>query len=160
MNDSEHPERVDKFENPERGRRARNIFIASCLLFGIWTLFVALLLYCLIREQTNQHWASFAIIATAISIGLLTVIKAMVSLFLANDSIFPYSGQPTPMLNKLYESLSLDSQTNLALLAVVVISVLMNEKIITSESGLPIISAIIGYTVAKNINKEQDKKEG
>lgn len=148
MSDSEHP---------ERGRRAKNIIIASCILFGIWTLFVAVLLYCLLIQQINSHWVSFAIIVAAISIGLLTVMKTMVSLFLANDNIFPYSGQPIPMLNKLYESLSLDSQTNLALLAVIIISVLMNEKIITSESGLPIISAIIGYTVAKNINKEKDK---
>lgn len=144
-------------ENPERGRRAKNIFVSSCILFLIWTVFVAGLLYCLVTQQANQHWVSFAIIIVAVSIGLLTVIKTMVSLFLANDNIFPYSGQPIPMLNKLYESLSLDSQTNLALLAVVVISVLMNEKVITSESGLPIISAIIGYTVAKNITKEKDK---
>ena len=147
-------------ENPERGRRAKNIFIASCVLLGMWVLFVGCLLFYLRKDGSNQHWVSFCIVAAAISLGLLTAIKTMVSLFLANDNIFPYSGQPIPMLNKLYESLSLNSQTNLALLAVVVISILMTEKLITPESGLPIISAIIGYTVAKNINREHDNKDG
>lgn len=145
-------------ESTERGRRARNIFISSAVLIISWALLSIWLIHLLIANTNNDHWVSLIIVVVCLTLGLLITIKNLVSLFLANESIFPGSGQPIPMLNKLYESLALNSQTNLALFTVALISILMVEKVVSSEAGMPIISAVIGYTVAKNIHKES--KEG
>ena len=139
--------------------RSRNIQIASSCVLLLWTIYAGGLLSSLIWLQENQHWVSMCIVVIASVLAPAIIIKNAIALFIANDNIFPYSGMPVQMLNKLYEALLLSSQTMLALAFVTILAVLIAEGKVESQAGLPIISIIIGYTVAKDVSKEELKKE-
>lgn len=146
-------------ESIQRRIRSRNIQIASAIALSLWIVYAGWLLCVLINLQDNQHWISICIVVITSILALAIIIKNAIALFIANDNIFPYSGMPVQMLNKLYEALLLNSQTMLALAFVTIIAVLITEKKIESQAGLPIISIIIGYTVAKDLSKEEKKPE-
>lgn len=128
-------------------------------MLSLWAVFALLLIYWLTKAG-GEHWVSLGIIIASIILASIVLIKNAIALYIANDNIFPYSGMPVQMLNKLYEALALSSQAIIALIFVTVIGVLIAEGKVESQAGLPILSAVIGYTVAKEVSKEELKKDG
>lgn len=63
-------------------------------------------------------------------------------------------------LQRRNEFLATYTQTIVAVLIVVVLSVLMISEIVEPQAGLPIISAISGYILAKNISNKNSTGDG
>ncbi len=78
----------------------------------------------------------------------------VVALNQASKSIFPNSGAPVNMANVLLQSILAAGQIIAGLAILAVITVLMIEKFISSEVGLPIIAAITGYLVGRSFDNK------
>lgn len=67
-------------------------------------------------------------------------------------NLFPGSGDPANIARSFSDIAKTYSQLIVGLFVVLVITALLLEKIITPESGLPIISLIVGYILGSRIN--------
>lgn len=72
------------------------------------------------------------------------------AILVGNKSIFPGSGSPISMAQTLLSSIHVTIQHLLGALIIILICLLMVEDIITSEAGLPLLSAVSGYLLAKS----------
>lgn len=81
--------------------------------------------------------------------GALIVGIYCASIYVAYKSIFPESGRPISMSQALLSSLHMAGQILFGILAIVILAGLISVNTITSESGLPILSAIIAYLLGK-----------
>lgn len=84
-----------------------------------------------------------AIVLVMIAIYVFAIIVGM-------KSIFPGSGSPISMAQTLLSSIHVTIQHLLGALIIILICLLMIEDIITSEAGLPLLSAVSGYLLAKS----------
>ena len=84
-------------------------------------------------------------VASALILG-----NAAWSLYVAMKSIFPGSGVPIPMAHVLLSSMYLMAQQFVAIFLIITIEVLICSGKIESQAGLPIISAVVGYTLGKS----------
>ncbi len=106
------------------------------------------------------------IIIVSGAIVLLMILIYVVSLYYGAKNIFRGSGSPISMAQTLLSSIHITIQHLLGVLIIVLISLLMTEKIITSEAGLPLLSAVSGYLLAKTFKdvnitptKKNDRQE-
>ena len=76
----------------------------------------------------------------------------IVALILASKNIFSGSGSPVDMANVLFQSIMAAGQIIVGLAFLAIITVLIVAKDISTEVGLPIITAITAYLVGKNFN--------
>ena len=67
-------------------------------------------------------------------------------------NLFPGSGDPANVSRSFSEITKNYSQLILGLFVVLVITALLLEKIVSPESGLPIISLIVGYILGSRVN--------
>lgn len=67
-------------------------------------------------------------------------------------NLFPGSGDPASVAKSFSEITKNYSQLIVGMFVVLVITALLLEKIISPESGLPIISLIVGYILGSRIN--------
>jgi len=88
------------------------------------------------------------IMFAAISIGIIAF--GMYSLNVGSKNIFAGSGAPISMAQMLLSSIHVTSQILLGVLIVTIISLLISTKIVSAESGLPVLSVISGYLLGKN----------
>lgn len=72
------------------------------------------------------------------------------TLRIGSNEVFRGSGSPIAMAQMLLSSIHVTSQILLGVLIVTIISLLVSNKIISSESGLPVLSVISGYLLGKN----------
>jgi hypothetical protein len=79
----------------------------------------------------------------------IMILIYVVSLYYGAKNIFRGSGSPISMAQTLLSSIHITIQHLLGVLIIVLISLLMTEEIITSEAGLPLLSAVSGYLLAK-----------
>ena len=91
----------------------------------------------------------------------------VISLIIGAKNIFRGSGSPISMAQTLLSSIHVTIQHLLGVLIIVLISLLMVEKVISSEAGLPLLSAVSGYLLAKSFKdvnisptKKNEGKEG
>jgi hypothetical protein len=89
------------------------------------------------------------IIIVSGAIVFIMILIYVVSLYYGAKNIFRGSGSPISMAQTLLSSIHITIQHLLGVLIIVLISLLMTEKIITSEAGLPLLSAVSGYLLAK-----------
>ena len=82
--------------------------------------------------------------------GLLIVGIYTFSIYHASKTIFPGSGSPISMSQALLSSLHVTGQLLFGIVASIVIALLIIEKIIESEAGLPILSALVAYLLGKS----------
>ncbi|MFH1187596.1 MAG: hypothetical protein V1688_01905 [bacterium] len=86
--------------------------------------------------------------------GLITSILivgfAIFSLRIGEKSIFHGSGAPTSMAQMLLSSVHVTSQNIIGILIIVILSLLITGNVLTTESGMPLLSVIIGYLLGKN----------
>ncbi len=87
------------------------------------------------------------LVAGVVCVLIITIYIA--ALRVARSSIFPGSGSPKSMAQTLLSSIHVVSQHLLGAMVITLICVLMVEKTITSEAGLPLLSAVAGYLLAK-----------
>ena len=80
---------------------------------------------------------------------LLMVAIYITALLVARKSIFPGSGSPISMAQALLSSIHVIYQHLLGVLTIILICILMVNKVVTSEAGLPLLSAVAGYLLAK-----------
>ena len=95
------------------------------------------------------------------AIVLVMILIYVVALWVGMKSIFPDSGSPISMAQTLLSSIHVTIQHLLGVLIIILICILMVEKIITSEAGLPLLSAVSGYLLAKtfkDVNISPTKK--
>ncbi|MEW5805170.1 MAG: hypothetical protein AB1721_00340 [Patescibacteria group bacterium] len=98
---------------------------------------------------------------------IILMIQYLVSVCRAAEKIWPNSGDPLSMSQMLLASLQANAQILFGILALFILFVLMEEKIISSEAGLPIFSALAAYLLGKgfkessflNKNKKNEKGE-
>ncbi|MGP8212277.1 MAG: hypothetical protein ACLQU0_12510 [Syntrophobacteraceae bacterium] len=68
---------------------------------------------------------------------------------IAGKSIFPGSGSPISMAQTLLSSIHVVTQHLLGVLIITLMCILMIKNIVTSEAGLPLLSAVAGYLLGK-----------
>lgn len=106
-------------------------------------------------------FANNLVISMGIAISILIVVVYVVLLVIAMKSIFANSGSPISMSQALLSSFHVLGQIFFGILAVIIIAVLMENKVVSSDAGLPIFSAIVAYLLGKgykDINFKQENK--
>ena len=94
-------------------------------------------------------------------IGLIIVY--LITAHFGFKNLFPGSGDPFSMAKALFGIVSFLSQAIVGLTVIVMILVSISLKIITSDVGFPVITAVIGYLLASNVRdavfgeKKKDK---
>ena len=68
----------------------------------------------------------------------------------ASKSIFQGSGDPFSMSQALLSSLHITGQLIFGVLTIIILALLILNKIISSDAGLPIFSAIVAYLLGKS----------
>lgn len=90
------------------------------------------------------------VLGTGSLASLLIFLTACWALCVAKKSIFPGSGAPVSMAEVLLSSIHLIGQQLVAVFVIVIIAILMCCGLIDRQAGLPIISAVAGYCLAKS----------
>jgi hypothetical protein len=94
---------------------------------------------------------------------VLVIIAIYVAwLYFGAKNIFKRSGSPIAMAQTLLSSIHVTIQHLLGILIIVLICLLMMDKVISSEAGLPLLSAVSGYLLAKtfkDVNISPTKKD-
>jgi hypothetical protein len=93
---------------------------------------------------------SWVVVISAGFVSLLIVGFNIWCLHIGRSSIFPGSGQPAGMAQTLLSSLHITSQILLGVLSIALLCVLMANTILSTEAGLPLVSAVIGYLLGKS----------
>jgi hypothetical protein len=93
---------------------------------------------------------SWVIIAGGVLASFFIIGFGIFSLYIGEKSIFPGSGIPASMAQMLLSSVHITSQHLLGALIIVILSLLMAHQVLTTEAGLPLLSAVIGYLLGKN----------
>lgn len=94
-------------------------------------------------------------------VSLLMITIYITALVIAMKSIFHGSGSPISMAQTLLSSIHVTTQHLLGVLIIILICILMVKNIVTSEAGLPLLSAVAGYLLAKtfkDVNISPTKK--
>lgn len=89
------------------------------------------------------------IIIIGLAVAVLMVIIYTLSIYWGQKSIFSGSGSPISMAQMLLSSLQTSGQMLFGLLAVVILALLILNKIISSDAGLPMFSAVVAYLLGK-----------
>ncbi len=89
------------------------------------------------------------VIIIGLAIAVLILIIHAISISIAAKSIFQGSSSPISMAQMLLSSLHTSGQILFGVLAVVILVLLMLNKIISSDAGLPIFSAVVAYLLGK-----------
>ncbi|MEK7720719.1 MAG: hypothetical protein AAB347_14165 [Bacteroidota bacterium] len=88
------------------------------------------------------------LIVSAVIVALMILIY-IVALNVGKKTIFLGSGAPISMAQALLSSIHVTIQHLLGVLIIMLICILMVDKTITSDAGLPLLSAVSGYLLAK-----------
>ncbi len=80
---------------------------------------------------------------------LLIFCYGLYTLCISRKTIFPGSGQPHKMAAMVLEACYLMAKYLVGIFIVTAIIVLICEKVITTEQGLPAVTLIIGYLLGK-----------
>lgn len=83
------------------------------------------------------------------AICIFMIVIYISALRIGMKSIFHGSGAPISMAQTLLSSIHVTTQHLLGVLIIILICLLMVNKIITSEAGLPLLSAVAGYLLGK-----------
>lgn len=89
------------------------------------------------------------IIYLGMGTGILIAVIYIAAICVGKKSIFGGSGRPVSMAQTLLSSIQVIQQNLFGILALIILSLLIINEIITSDAGLPIISGIIGYLLGK-----------
>jgi len=99
------------------------------------------------------------VLIVAGSCSLLIISFGFYSLFVAKDKIFSGSGKPDKMASMVLESIYLMAKNLVGVFVITTILILMCEKLISNEQGLPIVTLVVGYLLGKEFvttNKSND----
>lgn len=106
------------------------------------------------------------VIIVLLIIVLALEIKYIVAIHKASREIWHGSDDPLSMSQMLLASLQANAQVLFGIFAIFVIFILMKEKVVSSESGLPLFSALAAYLLGKGFKessffdrKKEEKKE-
>jgi hypothetical protein len=102
------------------------------------------------QERRGEMDTTILVLLAGAAICLAILILFFMSLRVANQHIFPGSGRPAVMAQMLLSSIHLGAQHLLGVFVIAVLSILLVKKIISTETGLPLLSAIAGYLLGKN----------
>ncbi|MCP3901990.1 MAG: hypothetical protein GY715_00015 [Planctomycetes bacterium] len=92
---------------------------------------------------------SWTIMIASGVVAALIVFSSRHGLRIGSTAIFRGSGRPVEMAQTLLSSIHITSQMLFGLLAVALVCLLMAEKIVSTEAGLPLLSAVVGYLLGK-----------
>jgi len=145
-------------EDKLEGRTWRYIVVAI-LAFGLPIVLGAGFVWLLtvIPAGGNEPLPPLAVLiaGVAVVIALSSIVNTALGLLVANENIFPYSGEPVQMAHSLYQSFFLQSQTLLAILLLAVVSVLLVAKTIQPAEGLPIMTGATGFALGKGFTRDK-----
>lgn len=83
------------------------------------------------------------------------------TLKVSNKNIFPGSGAPHKMASMILSSTYLMAKYLVGIFIIASILILLGEKVISTEQGLPVLTLIVGYLLGNNSNissKSSDEK--
>jgi len=94
-------------------------------------------------------------ISWVVIIGGVVVIGSVVffgtfSLGVAERSVFHGSSVPAKMAQMILSSVHITSQVLFGIFVIVILILLMLQKIITTDAGLPLVSAVVGYILGNS----------
>ncbi len=147
-------------DNQWTGRTARQITaaIAGILLPLVLLVAGALLIGYLSRKPESGLSALTMLFAgLTVLISLASIVYSIIALIIANDNIFPGSGDALGMGRALYQSGFLQSQTLLAVFVVGLICMLMSASLVKPSEGLPIITFATGFAFGRQFKPPSNK---
>jgi hypothetical protein len=77
-------------------------------------------------------------------------------LHIAAKHVFPGSGTPISMAQMILNSIQATSQFLFGIFIVAILFVLIIEKIISSEVGIPIVTSVVGFLLGRTQRKPND----
>jgi len=93
---------------------------------------------------------SWIVIIGGLLICALVVYFGTFSLRVCEKSIFHGSGVPAKMAQMVLSSVHITSQVLFSIFVIVILILLMLQEVITTDAGLPLLSAVAGYILGKN----------
>lgn len=99
-------------------------------------------------KEVKMELTSIVLIVGGVICFLMITIY-ITTVIVGKNSIFHGSGSPISMAQILFSSIHVITQHLLGVLIIILICILMIKNIITSEAGLPLLSVIAGYLLAK-----------
>ena len=99
------------------------------------------------------------ILIAAGSCCLLIIFFGIYSLYVSKENIFTGSGKPEKMASMVLESIYLMAKNLVGIFIISAILILMSEKLISNDQGLPIVTLVVGYLLGKEFvttNKSND----
>lgn len=93
---------------------------------------------------------TITIILTSAISTILIVCYGMYSLKISNQSIFVGSGKPDKMATMVLESIYIMAKNLVGVFIITTILILISEKILGTDQGLPVVSLVIGYLLGKD----------
>jgi len=100
-----------------------------------------------------QPISCVVIISTGAVIILLLAYNFYV-MSIGNKNIFPGSGAPVSMAQTILNSIQATSQFLFGIFVVNLLLVMIIEKVVTSEVGIPIITSVIGFLLGRTQKKD------
>ncbi len=103
---------------------------------------------------------SWIVIVGGLVISALVVIFGIISLRVGERSVFHGSGVPAKMAQMILSSVHITSQVLFSVFLIDMLILLMIQKVITTDAGLPLLSAVTGYILGKNFKDVDFSSEG
>lgn len=100
---------------------------------------------------------TLVIISACTSLFILSF--GLYSLCISKNKVFPGSEKPEKMASMILESIYLMAKSLIGVFIVTAILLLMSEKIISNEQGLPIVTLIVGYIVGKEFTISKNSND-
>jgi len=89
---------------------------------------------------------------------LLIISFGFYSLYISKENIFKGSGKPEKMALMVLESIYLMAKNLAGIFIITSILIIMSEKLISNEQGLPIVTLVVGYLLGKDFVPTNNKK--
>lgn len=101
--------------------------------------------------------SNIILLSTGIII-LLIIIYNFYVMYIASKKVFPGSGAPISMAQTILNSIQATSQFLFGMFIVSILFVLVIEKTITAEVGIPIVTSVIGFLLGRTQPSANSKK--
>lgn len=88
----------------------------------------------------------------------LIIVYNTFAIWIAAKNVFKGSGAPISMAQAVINSIQSTSQFLFGVFIVTILFVLITEKTITSEVGIPVVTSVIGFLLGRTITVPESRK--
>lgn len=129
----------------------KRLFRIICIALGLLLLPIILAVVLLFATGRTQSEVLFAVLILLVTEGIATasILFKAYGLTMGEKGIFHMSGDPPKMVEALYQSLFLESQTLILILLIGLMSVLLVVKAVDANVGVPVIGTAAGVGLGR-----------